>query len=155
METKICTKCKKELDVNDFFVSHKKTGRRHSICRYCQREYKLKWYHDNYPKKKDHFNNRKKETAKKLQNKIIEYLSDKKCITCSENDIVTFEFDHINPKEKVLEISKMIASGYSWESVLKEIEKCNILCANCHRKKTAHQQGFYKTRPRHDGNANL
>ena len=42
------------------------------------------------------------------------------------------EFDHINPKEKKIAISKMIHQGSNFKSLKKEIRKCRILCANCH-----------------------
>jgi hypothetical protein len=49
-----------------------------------------------------------------------------------------FDFDHRDPKTKKHDVSDMVLAGnkYSWKDVLKEIEKCRLLCANCHRKHT-------------------
>ena len=69
---------------------------------------------------------------KKVRNKAIEYLGGK-CIRCVYNKYSeVLEFHHINPKEKDFSISE---KGYSrsWEKVKAEIEKCNLVCANCHR----------------------
>lgn len=42
-----------------------------------------------------------------------------------------------------MNVSLMVADGYSWENILKEIEKCQVLCANCHRIKTARDYKWY------------
>ena len=84
----------------------------------------------------------------KIRVKMFEYLSTKKCIDCGEKDPVVLEFDHINPENKFRDVSRMMSGHCSWESLLKEIEKCEIRCANCHRRKTYTQQnGFGKTKP--------
>lgn len=53
---------------------------------------------------------------------------------CGESDIRCLDFDHIRG-EKDRNISRMVRDGYSLESIKREIEKCVVLCANCHRKK--------------------
>ena len=57
-----------------------------------------------------------------------------KCLRCPENDPVCLVFHHRDPKEKSITIAKVLAYGWSKESILKEIAKCDILCANCHAK---------------------
>lgn len=42
-----------------------------------------------------------------------------------------FEFDHLNPTEKQFTVSRMM-NILPWEKVIKELEKCRLLCANCH-----------------------
>ena len=75
---------------------------------------------------------------------MLSYLRDKKCSICSETDIRTFEFDHINPNEKSFNISRGMTNGYKWEMILQEINKCRILCANCHKKHTSVTRNWYK-----------
>ena len=56
-----------------------------------------------------------------------------KCESCGYNrNIAALEFHHLNPLEKDFNISN---KGYtkSWENVKKEIDKCILVCANCHR----------------------
>ena len=38
----------------------------------------------------------------------------------------------------------MASHGFAWDKMIIEINKCEILCCNCHRKKTAKQRGYYK-----------
>ena len=45
------------------------------------------------------------------------------------------EFHHIEPNEKKYSIGTMLFRGFSWEAILEEIDKCLILCKNCHTEK--------------------
>lgn len=55
------------------------------------------------------------------------------CTKCSESDPVCLDFHHRDPTQKVLEISLAIAS-WSIKRIQAEIDKCDLLCSNCHRK---------------------
>src|SRR5271169_3015483 len=57
-----------------------------------------------------------------------------KCKNCPESHPACLEFHHRNPAEKEFNITQAWRLGYSWKRILKEIEKCDVLCANCHRK---------------------
>lgn len=58
------------------------------------------------------------------------------CVDCGENDILVLEFDHVRG-EKKFNISTRIATSTRWETIKSEIDKCEVRCANCHRRKTA------------------
>lgn len=65
-----------------------------------------------------------------IKKSAIKYLGGK-CIKCGYNkcvDVLTFH--HVDPNNKKHNISRMY--GYSWESVKKELNKCILLCMNCH-----------------------
>ena len=55
---------------------------------------------------------------------------------------MVLEFDHINPEEKISNVSDLMK--FSINKVKKEIAKCEVRCANCHRRKTAQQFKTYK-----------
>jgi hypothetical protein len=146
MENKKCNKCNKcqtEKCETEFSFKDKTKGRRSTICNECQREYKNKWYHSK-PENKENFKYTRQKTKNELRAKMIEFLKNEKCVDCGEEDIVTFEFDHKDVKEKSHNISTMIGDCFSWDKILEEISKCDIRCANCHRKKTAKQFGYYR-----------
>ena len=66
-----------------------------------------------------------------MKQKAIEYLGGK-CSICGYNKCSrALEFHHINPDEKDNTISNLY--NYSWEKIKKELDKCILLCANCHR----------------------
>ncbi len=83
-----------------------------------------------------------KEYDKKVQLKVYNYLKNHPCIDCGEQDIVVLEFDHLRDKD--LSISQMMAKGRSWVSILIEIEKCEVVCANCHKRRTAKRGNWLK-----------
>ena len=68
------------------------------------------------------------------------------CNRCSEDDPACLDFHHLGEKE--MAIGKMVSYGYGKTKILAEIEKCEILCANCHRKE-------HYTSPKRKGNDNV
>ena len=73
---------------------------------------------------------------------VYGYKATHPCISCGEADPVVLEFDHRNPEDKSHSICDMLNSRVSIETLQAEIEKCDVLCANCHRRKTAKQLGW-------------
>ncbi len=69
---------------------------------------------------------------RKIRLRAIEYLGGK-CMKCGYNKYPeVLEFHHRDPTQKDFNVSR---KGHcrSWERVSREIEKCDLLCANCHR----------------------
>lgn len=57
------------------------------------------------------------------------------CIKCGESDWRCLDYHHRDPSQKVANISSLVGrASWTWERVLEEIAKCDLLCANCHRK---------------------
>ena len=100
-----------------------------------------------YKYRKDLYKAQKRHRVR-IRGQLFTFLSTKKCIDCGENDPVVFEFDHVDPNAKFKPISKMLSGHYGWNSIVKEIGKCEIRCANCHRRKTYVQfKSFGRTKP--------
>lgn len=89
------------------------------------------------------YNKKVKEDTRKY---IIDYLKKHPCVDCGEEDIVVLEFDHKDRENKKYVISQALGNKISIKNVIAEIEKCEVRCANCHRRKTAVEFGFYKTK---------
>lgn len=141
---KKCITCKKILQLDKFSFRNKKKNLRNSVCKVCHNKYTKNHYHKN----KKEYTKRARVNSKKYRienrKKMIEYLTDKQCVDCKENDIRVLDFDHINPSKKYKSVSKMMGD-YSWNKILDEIDKCVIRCANCHRKVTSAQFFYYKS----------
>ncbi|MBV6446331.1 MAG: hypothetical protein IFNCLDLE_02623 [Ignavibacteriaceae bacterium] len=77
-----------------------------------------------------------KEKNNKRKNEIKAYLKkiklDKSCVRCGFSDPRALEYHHTKGN-KEFEIATAINMGYSIERINKEIEKCELICANCHR----------------------
>ena len=112
----------------------------HSQCKICYKEKRKNKEH--YLKYKveyiERVNERKKIKTKENRENLLEYFKTNPCIRCGETNPVVLDFDHRDEKDKKYGISNMITS-YNWDTILSEIEKCDVLCANCHRIKTSQQ----------------
>jgi L-lysine 2,3-aminomutase len=67
-----------------------------------------------------------------------QYLLEHPCVDCGNDDPVVLEFDHL--RDKTYDISRLM-SGWPWSTILAEIEKCEVVCANCHRRRTYARAG--------------
>ncbi|AGB33597.1 hypothetical protein Natpe_3838 [Natrinema pellirubrum DSM 15624] len=87
-----------------------------------------------------HYRNTEWNTERSLDRRakhrawVFEYKQEKGCNRCDEDDPRCLDFHHLNEDEKEMAVGKMISFGYSKDRIESEIEKCLVLCANCHRK---------------------
>ncbi len=125
---KKCYKCKLDHDGN------------HSYCKSCRKQVDFE-YNQRRDKSKKYSQVKLRSSVSKQY--ILDYLNNNPCSLCSEKDPVVLEFHHISNKK--YNICEMI-SNHSLESIKNEIDKCVILCANCHRRVTAKEQNNYKTK---------
>lgn len=137
---KTCATCKKEKDISEFTKNKsRKDGFNHS-CKSCKKTHQRNWYNKACGEQKKRVAKRNREVKTSLIKTLFEYLKEHPCVKCGEADTVVLEFDHL--RDKTCEVSKLIARAYSWERILEEIAKCQVLCANCHRRKTATDQNW-------------
>lgn len=134
--TKICSKCKLEKDAEEFNWKNKRQGTRSCYCRKCWKAYAKK----HYRKHKQYYIDKAEKRLLENKLKAVCYLEQRSCTDCHEQDVRVLDFDH--KRDKNGNISNMIANGCAWKTILKEIEKCEIRCANCHRKKTSAELGW-------------
>ena len=71
---------------------------------------------------------------------LHEYLLDHACVDCGQTDLLVLEFDHIGD-EKLMEVSRLIQNASSWRTIEREIAKCEVVCANCHKRRTIRRAG--------------
>jgi hypothetical protein len=116
METKTCTTCNEEKFITEFYQQKdRKSGS--SSCKKCFNDYCVqRWV-------------QKKKEA-------IEYKGGK-CEDCPASyprePYVIFDFHHLDPEEKDVDWGKLRLK--SWDKIKLELDKCALLCSNCHRKR--------------------
>ncbi len=76
--------------------------------------------------------------------KVLNHLHTHPCIDCGESDPVVLEFDHRENTKKISAVAEMIGHNCGWEKIKTEIEKCDVRCANCHRRRTASERNYMR-----------
>jgi hypothetical protein len=76
---------------------------------------------------------------------VDEYLRDQACLDCGLRDADVLEFDH--REEKTANLSALVGWGTSISRLRSEIARCDVVCVNCHRRRTAVFQGSWRLRP--------
>jgi hypothetical protein len=145
MEERVCTKCGGDPQpIENFPWKNRLLGKRHAVCKTCTAERSKRLYSDDKQAQIDRVrvnNQRYRQTAREY---VLEYLSSHPCSQCGESDPRVLEFHHLGNKDS--EVSRLIGRGASLEALIAEIEKCVVLCANCHRRLTADESGWFKGR---------
>ena len=139
---KNCNHCGLYLPDEAFNWRNRLLGIRHVTCRNCQKEYQQKWYEGHKDTHLANVQSRKVEARQEARQFVLEYLYSHPCSKCGETDPIVLEFDHIRGKEE--EIARLITNGASIDRLEKEMRRCQVLCSNCHRRKTAKEQGWFR-----------
>lgn len=144
-EKRICKSCYKEKPLSEYHQRKdvKTNGGYRYICKDCACERSKENYNNNKEKRIKRCAELTKLRIKQRREYVFLYLLTHCCVNCGENNPLVLEFDHINREEKNLNISRAVYNNWSWDRLKKEIEKCQVLCANCHRKKTSKENDSY------------
>jgi hypothetical protein len=123
MDRKHCQVCDTTKDLSEFQKDIHKGQGVQSRCRECN-------------------NAATQEQRRRRRRFVYDYLLEHPC-PCGESDPVVLEFNHIDPSTKLANISTTLSQCWGIDKIKEEILKCEVLCANCHRRKTAQQFGHY------------
>ena len=112
METKVCSACKKERLINEFYRSGYTSGGKPKFTAECK-------------------DCRKRREKSRYDSKKLDLLEHKqKCAHCGLSKPYLLEFHHRNPKAKEFTIAHWRKHGQ--DALLAEIKECDTLCKNCH-----------------------
>ena len=134
---KQCSKCHEHKPLTDFHRATQSKDGLQNYCKPCNNTRAKRFYADNPDRCKERDKRRKPEAVRQNKTRVLEYLLEHPCVDCGEADPVVLEFDHLRDKVKALSV--LAATAASWTTILSEIEKCEVRCANCHRLKTARE----------------
>lgn len=143
---KTCLKCKIEKPLSEFSVNKGTSDGRFTYCKLCQSKYVKDYYKNNPEKRIERISKNKILKDNKIECALIyveAFLRANPCVDCGEDDWVVLEFDHVRG-EKSFNLTQMIFGGYKLDRIIEEIEKCDVRCANCHRKVTYERGGCWR-----------
>ena len=114
MKEKLCPYCKDSKPLSQFYQRRGKAGGS-PYCKPCTNAETL-------------------VRVRKFKNKCVEYKGGK-CERCGYNNYIgALEFHHKDPRKKDFQISKIRTRTFN-EKIKQELDKCELLCSNCHKEK--------------------
>lgn len=141
MEEKICIGCALPKSLDNFGKYYRTKDGLQNKCKSCKQLYDNDFYNKKTKEEKSLKYVKQVERLKIAKEFIIKFLSNKNCVKCSENRMPALDFHHL--RDKKFNISDGIKNGYSLDRIKKEIDKCEIMCSNCHRVETAETFNWY------------
>lgn len=135
---KLCSKCKRNLELSCFYQRKKglRAGQFYEKCKECMKVRGRKYYHDNR-KRQLSLALIRRHRAYLEKRKFINKIKNKPCVDCGiKYPYYVMDLDHKTGKGKVKEVGYMTSRNWSLEKIKKEVEKCEVVCANCHRIRT-------------------
>jgi hypothetical protein len=138
---KTCGRCRRELPLDAF--NRMGEGRQH-WCRECFRAY----FRERGDVHRRQVAERQRRISEAARAVVVDHLARHPCVDCGERDVAVLEFDHVEAKTQ--DVAFLISHGASPERLSEEIARCEVRCANCHRRVTAHRSGWIRATGRLD-----
>ena len=132
---KTCRICGEQKEHEEFGKNRSRKDGLQTSCKSCRKEESREYYKNNRDKQVKKIYEAKVKRIEENKRFIFDFLSTRPCVDCGESDPRVLEFDH--QRDKTMNVSCLLRGGYSRLKIEKEIEKCEVRCANCHRRKTA------------------
>lgn len=113
---KLCRVCGEEKDADSFPLAGKIKGKvyRRRKCQTC-------------------FQKVKSGRRRRIKQWFDEFKKTLKCQECNDSRHYVLDFHHRDPKEKEKALGEIMQRGWSKKRIMKEVDKCDVYCANCHR----------------------
>lgn len=138
---KTCVRCQVEKPITEYRRYSRSKDGYEAACKSCRRSYDNQSYRSN-PERRQAIQANNRATRKRLAQYVRDHLNQNPCVDCGQSDPDLLEFDHVRGT-KVSDICKMVLSVVPFERLQAEIEKCDVRCLYCHRKRTIKQFGWH------------
>jgi hypothetical protein len=136
-EKRYCSRCAQVRPIEDF---NRYRGKRQWWCRDCFRAY-FRRRGDLHRKQVEASKRKRIDQARGV---VRAYLEARRCCDCGEDNPVVLEFDHI--RDKIRDVSRLVYDG-RLTLLAAEMAKCEVVCRNCHRRRTAARAGWHCANP--------
>ena len=138
VELRRCCRCKQSKPLDEFSMRRRATGQRDTHCKPCRSAYGKEHYAANRQRYIQQSAARKAQLTQERVSYLMAYFEDHPCVDCGERDPVVLEFDHTGADKEFDIGAKLI--HVRWQLILDEIAKCEVVCSNCHRRRTARRR---------------
>ena len=126
-----CRSCIIAKPLSEFGVRRASADGLMKVCKSCNREKQKAQYSNN----KKYYLDRNRDLRTVNRGKYKASKEGKPCAMCHNSfPQVCMDYDHVDPSTKKMCVAQML--GHSWSAIQEEIDKCVLLCSNCHRIKT-------------------
>lgn len=134
---KTCSKCKASKPISEFNFRHTASGVRQSYCKECGKGLTRSHYRSN---KRQYLERNVRSYMKRRE--LVRQMKSRACADCGiQYPFYVMDFDHREGETKEYELNRI--DRMTTRAILREIKKCDVVCANCHRVRT------YKRRIKH------
>jgi hypothetical protein len=133
-----CIRCKQMKDETEFNWRNIQKGHLQSVCKACQAQDSRE---RNRARVKESNKAARERGVERAQAFVYEYLSTHHCADCGISDIAVLTFHHTDAKTKRYNVSDMISHGYALETIQGELDRCIVLCWNCHMRREQEERG--------------
>jgi hypothetical protein len=138
---KICAECKIEQTLDNFASNKSKPDGKSDKCRTCKKAYNVEYY-----KRTKHIHNPSRHVRREFMREqaktYVRKLKSAPCTDCNNTyHFMAMDFDHVQDN-KVRDIADMVRHGATIKTLAEEISKCELVCAVCHRLRTAYRLGM-------------
>ncbi len=130
---KSCTTCKALKPITEFNKNKTNSDGLNSVCRVCSGLRSRQYYQDNKEAHKLTIASNKAIYISQLREWINQSVKQYGCSACNEKEFCCLEFHHIHQEDKEYLISILISTN-SRKKLEIELNKCAVVCSNCHRK---------------------
>lgn len=134
MRMKWCPGCEDHKPIEEFAPNKARKDGVQSHCRTHHRANQRKHYQTHAEAERERSRQNSAAYREEIRGRIRAYLEAHPCVDCGETDPDVLEFDHVEG-EKHYNVAAMAGMRLSWATILQEIWKCVVRCANCHRKR--------------------
>lgn len=147
-----CTKCHVSKNRVEFWARNDRKGKGiHSKCKRCCSEAYAIWRKSNLAKRQrdlqvwrqnnpERIRKLYRDSDQRRRNSTQDWVNQLKARPCKDCDQsfepYVMDFDHRDPSTKRFVIGFMVSKRMPREAIEQEIAKCDLVCANCHRKRT-------------------
>jgi len=137
MTMKICSTCKIEKPHSEYSKKRRNKDGLMAMCRECSLPRRRMQYKINPENQKQAVYARRSDLAEQVARIKIAT----PCFDCGKHyPSYVMDFDHVRGTKKAT-VSELVRNSSSWDQIQEEIDKCDLVCSNCHRERTFKRLG--------------